>query len=1542
MSICALIKLVTAPTASTDIFTSGSVYAGLTTASTSSTLNLFGAGNRLYNCARLLSLEDGNSADASKGQGFLAESIEGTMKIADAGISGALSQKTLSFIGATLFFGDYETSGGIYQQHQRVIYDQDVNTDGTVTLKLRGALGVSTATLHSTKTFMSHPSDAYDSNNPIDPTYADSPSNWKAVIGYAGTAFGNTPTSIHATTTLPVCKLAHWTSSQEFSGDISNITNLIMGQLVSTTGDTYGPRVLDSHGVSTTQGAGMLFRCRYYTGHTMDEANRFVAQMDAYQAAGYRIILGDGSWFLDFIAQDMWQGVVQFAPSATTSSIPNYYKAISTTGGAGIFVGVAFNLTDVTGRSLVPASFDPTKVSVYAVPTSMLISSGAVDLVGVVRGAQLVSLSGTVTYDVDSNTTTVTPTNAADGGYVSADTVSFTPLCTGVPVQGSTLSLAASGDTAQLNVNPETRWYPGQPQISMSGSGSLIAGTRTLFYFNICVGLESLDADSICSDVSFTLTLNVTNSSSILDNISVGLAPPFSQALAADAYRFTAGMQVISNTSNSLTLESKAPLVRTTPNWDTNYQDLKALNGINTTPIPAPNPLKVVVALAHSTAEDYTFNLREIFLWAFRKISFTDTYAVVFPGPRQDMIQDIDCGDAVVVAVGGKTLSVAYPTNIGGGSYSDPSIWPWSNTELDNNDNGVPAVTAVALIGHATSTPYALAFGTRTSGGVSTMAHWQSNTLSAGAVPTWTEADGWLNTSTTNFGFCDDTNVMFGTADGYLWWSPASAISWHYPRLSTTASLLGAASSDPTMNVVVGTAGFLAYGALGSMTTLTAFTSAALRSVVFNANNLAWIIAADDGIWTCVVASTTTAPTTWTQRASGAAFQTVSALDDSGDGYTTLIATGATPMRAYNDGSTWTPFAYDFGDDLPTCTARSQGRSRVWAGSTRTGFPSLWAQIKGGTGPITGLYTPAPKQALNSITKLIGCDTGSNPVQMNGVTSWRPLLKPTSWSSSSSYVSTLSGHQVADITTDTQTGDVYVATSDGYYFVQYYGTQVWQQITALIGFGVPVALQFTYVSGTGTLLAVANTSTTSTLVLAWRKNAPTVVYSHTSAYRGALDFAITGWDAVNGFSLVTTCKLAADYYVNHVYYIPETATFVETLLQDFTTTVLNFVTYDSRRSYLYFSDERSVGFPSTYRVYSYNSVGPSITSVTTHVRASSEPLSQTYDSVTDRFIINAYDATCSGIVISAIYVIDPTTWTDQQRLPILSSIYAQNVFYGIALNQVNGYIVYMPSSFSALDNSWLYQFQPLTSVVQRPQFGIGFDPPSGTETTSTTPAEALQQIMKEWWGFAGEMPVTAIDASNDNIDVVFPTVNVGNIEDLATTIHVQFHRFGSSYLKTAYITNTNVAYDNSKGSSFYFSGWDDPSVQWDDTNYTQSNGYQIWSACAAAYTKTKILRDYSFSLDSVHAEADLGTMWLVQDPILGARVNHVCQQPRYLTVGANSNRQASSNAYCGAQYAHNPVMVQARSISLPSQGYVVTAKHDWIAGKHTVQSIYAP
>lgn len=230
-------------------------------------------------------------------------------------------------------------------------------------------------------------------------------------------------------------------------------------------------------------------------------------------------------------------------------------------------------------------------------------------------------------------------------------------------------------------------------------------------------------------------------------------------------------------------------------------------------------------------------------------------------------------------------------------------------------------------------------------------------------------------------------------------------------------------------------------------------------------------------------------------------------------------------------------------------------------------------------------------------------------------------------------------------------------------------------------------------------------------------------------------------------------------------------------------------------------------------------------------------------------------------------------------------------------------------------------------------FSLGVNPPeTGSKSGGESASDVVTKICRERWIFAGEMPSTSLDGSTDAIQIDFPVVNLGAVQDSGTLISAQFNPVGGSYKGQAYTKNVDKEYI-AGNDGFYFGGWGDA-----------TKGKAVWDACRAEYLKTGNLRPVSLDFDTVPDATTLGLMLTNSDADLGARISWIVSRPRYVDIVVDGNDSAAAQAFCGCRYKINQTLLVGRGIGISGTGYgiVVNADHDYIAGEHSLTVAFPP
>lgn len=497
---CALIALASAPVVSHAPFSSQ--FVGLTTADrdvVGDWSNHFPTMAQFTHHAPgyIVSWEDGNSLDISRGKGGFAEAIEGALVLPDilddgTPISVALANGDFTFAGATVAWAeivDYLGSDSISPIVDLDVYGAPEIGPGTVTLRLKSRSFSREGTLFRKVTVQELPCSATDITNPTDPEYPVDANVVTRSI-YVPKAFGGTEVSVKTEDLLQVQRLVRWAPTTFQTGDLSATTGAA-ALIPSLMGTAAIEGAYNADG-SLQYAASLYFGCRTSSTDLSADSNandavRLVETMDRYVALGYRIVLSDGRWFLDVTstthsAESILSSVPE-APAprlwAVSGLASKGYAVVSYISGmsdvSAPFAGVLFNLCDAEGTQLFDELPDATAVGIYAVPAVIPCAYGDVMVTGVAQDGANVA-SGFDQTLIDGATFAV-PSCASQSGFLVAKSIKFIPAvdATGLPaapkkngrtaIEGSSMSIPQlpAGPSKPSTLTRVARPAPGFP-----------------------------------------------------------------------------------------------------------------------------------------------------------------------------------------------------------------------------------------------------------------------------------------------------------------------------------------------------------------------------------------------------------------------------------------------------------------------------------------------------------------------------------------------------------------------------------------------------------------------------------------------------------------------------------------------------------------------------------------------------------------------------------------------------------------------------------------------------------------------------------------------------------------------------------------------------------------------------------------------------------------------------------------------------------------------------------------------------------------------
>jgi hypothetical protein len=881
---------------------------GFTTADADRTdlpaLPLIGAGPTITYRHGLLKSDATTSqtADLSMGKGFLAQAFDGNYDILDADglIAVDIADAHVNPIGWDIWIGYIPANGSIYdvvKLSQLQSVDLQV-ADGAIHVVAKSPAYLGNEPLYGIRTSTQLDTDPVDVTNPTDPTYLKT----SIVSQFGGMAFGDSPASLKCGQALPVETLSYYCQTREQSGDVSTRANP-PAYLASKTGinvnDTFN--IFPSHTEQVTNpngtlsyGGSMTFwcRCPSVIPATVDEteAIRLIAAMNNFISNGYSIVLSDGNWFLDLSTYTPWTGTL-----ALSSEIPLPEITINTLGKAfgkwSFYVGstagqpeyscVWFNLQDQNGKPLFPRGIDGTQVQIYAVPKSVCISNGQYLLEGLARNQRTVRISGQTSFD--GQLSVLKPGMASSSDFVTSSPITGIPLTfdgatpgvhvgafeVNIPV-GTGWSGTAVGSLSDIVIDPSIGWNGGSEPVSMTLNDSLVPGGSLADFatrLHISLGILAIDADFFSAETSHIAT--ATDSTGRF-NQPFGL---FLQGAFEKDYNETA---FTNGPTYSVTVQNVADRNRTTPNWYSIFNDITSFNAEKA---PALIPWNL-----NNLELNYTWKIREIFIWAFYKIGFSSIYATVYPFWTQASCAVLATDGAGNVLAGGQGTSpiaadgsqnwtpLTLPNPIAGGiiniTGSAYGAGVWVSVGSDTPTGGSPTSAAWVYTGGA----------------------WQAGAFGAGgAKPTRVRFLG------THFVCCFSDGTIRSSTDGIAWSAP----------ISTGLSVC--------YDVAFDGANYIAFGDIGKIaksTNLTSWATATASAITGFVYGAAWL-------------------------ASGAGGAVYIAVGANGKAY---YASQANALAG-----TWTAVTLDVaGSSIDAVAVTTSGSNAIVTGQTPTGF-KIWS-----------------------------------------------------------------------------------------------------------------------------------------------------------------------------------------------------------------------------------------------------------------------------------------------------------------------------------------------------------------------------------------------------------------------------------------------------------------------------------------------------------------------------------------------------------------------------------------------------------------------
>jgi len=579
-------------------------------------------------------LESSASADASQGKGFYAPSPEMSVYLKNEGISEAISAGHYAIRGAkvTLYSQiDNALGGQVRFLSEWIVVETGI--EGTdFRLDLRDPTYELNPPIHGNLPAKQIVLDPDGNENPTDPTYFQT----KDVTQFVGTALGSVPASLKVVGPVQAVKIAHWGRSTLLYGDIQPNQG-VEGFVCETTALNFMDRQTNDD-LTTKTGATVSFGCRMKTA-TEDEALRMANELRNCISLGYKIVLTDGSWFLDLSAQDLWQGDLHVSNwdnetigSVITPASPGLaFDSKSSMPPNGYWSIVWFSVTGKDGHNLIKEGIDPKTIEVWAVPSSVGITSGQKLFTGTSQNNKTINISGSQNYSAGNDLIVFAPPLVSKSGMISVENVPFKVLRDGNVEHDSTATGEGAGTTADIKTDAADPWLDGDGEVHFGVTGFSRTGVNPVSWLNIRHNLKNVTADYFSAEMTFLCAYTFHNPSNKLDSCAIAVNPAFDTV----KMRYYKTIAVLSNTSNSDSIENTADHNRLSPIWGATFQSLEEMNNVAASP-------QMSARLLHSTL-DIDIKIREILLWAFRNVSFSSFYATVFPYWTTRRLTGISC-----------------------------------------------------------------------------------------------------------------------------------------------------------------------------------------------------------------------------------------------------------------------------------------------------------------------------------------------------------------------------------------------------------------------------------------------------------------------------------------------------------------------------------------------------------------------------------------------------------------------------------------------------------------------------------------------------------------------------------------------------------------------------------------------------------------------------------------------------------------------------------------------------------------------------------
>lgn len=802
-----------------------------------------------------------DSLDLSQGKGGFAEATSGELTLIDAtrnldiSLSAAIRSGLVVLEGAKVWVAALPP-GGTFADVQpirqfQVVGDPSVagGDDPTITLHLRSASWLASDAMAVTINKTQILGDPTDYQNPTDPTYPVGSGLNRPLQSAAGVTFGGIDVSIKAGGVQPAQKLCRYDRTTEHAGDVGDTDGPIA--FIPSTFATATSRATYSADTGAAFGAiesaaGVWFGCRTATVSLglpadMTQAQALYDLIELYRASGYRIILSDGSWFLDISAQthsgeNVAVSIPEFAgfgsssPDLFTKGYALIGSVASPLGPTAPYAGVLFNLCDYDGNELFDSLPDPSAVQIIAVPDAIPLAADQVLCSGVALNGEAIPTA--FDQSLSAGVTLGRPACANQSSILVAKALSLQNCADPQPGGANRFGRAymepnppvttsIGGDLNPIDIHASSTYTVGGPSATQTLSMKLRVGT---FAPSLNIGM-----------------LDVSYRTKVILN---GRTGPF-----AFWGPYWKRPDVFPNPIFNRTIDYKANPAPKVPIWKKAFRSLA--DAYHETQLITKNNLT-------GQTNTVAFEISEAFLWDFQEISFSSLYPVVYPFFRRYGFEQISAsptaacgvdgtGSIAVGAIGGQGIGW---TSVSPAVTSDTGAASWTGIAYD----GAGRFLAIGRLTGAATDDDRMIFATSTDDGATWAASRDAAFLGHTGGKIYCDGVRWAIL------VAGDNSIRTQTVAGYpgAWTDSVTSRQFACAKGNGSLWLIGGA--------VAGGYNLATTTDFASLATQTIGTTEQVQSISWIPTSKTWLAGMTDGsVWYSTVATDATVPTAWTK-----------------------------------------------------------------------------------------------------------------------------------------------------------------------------------------------------------------------------------------------------------------------------------------------------------------------------------------------------------------------------------------------------------------------------------------------------------------------------------------------------------------------------------------------------------------------------------------------------------------------------------------------------------------------------------------------------